>query len=164
VRAREDQDRSRDWSPCVNLHTRVYTICGQIIWHNFGTLAASKRHQAARPRTTKSLCLQVVGCACWCEGWTFNPPVDGSTPSRPTILQQIQVVQSDDGLCPWPSAQFWPLICCSCSSSTDFGNCTSRIKRDPSMSSWFLARMGEAWLGAGSRQTRRAATYSPCDR
>jgi|SRR5580658_5278037 hypothetical protein len=36
----------------------------------FGTflaLAASKRHQAARPRTSKSLCPHVVGRACWMD-------------------------------------------------------------------------------------------------
>jgi hypothetical protein len=52
------------------------------LWHTIGTLAASKRHQAARPRTTKSLWLQGVGCVCWCNAWTFNPLVDGSIPSR----------------------------------------------------------------------------------
>src|ERR1700730_18749921 len=53
------------------------------LWHTIGTLAAPKCHQAPRLRTTKSLCLHVVGCACWCDAWTFNPLVDGSIPSRP---------------------------------------------------------------------------------
>src|ERR1700686_1208676 len=41
----------------------------------FGTLAAPKCPQAPRLRTTKSLCLHVVGCACWCDAWTSNPLV-----------------------------------------------------------------------------------------
>lgn len=65
-------------------------------WHTIGTLAASKRHQTARPRTIKSLCLQVVGCACWCDGWTFNPLgiARDATPGSGRQLRRIATVRS----------------------------------------------------------------------
>src|SRR5271170_8090517 len=69
---------------------------GLFIWHNFGTLTASKRHQTARPCITKSLCLQVVGCACWCAARTFKPLVDGSIP-----LVGFEVREARSEL-PWP--------------------------------------------------------------
>jgi hypothetical protein len=48
------------------------------------------------PRTTKSLCLQVVGCACWWDAWTFNPPVvaRGTTPASGRQLRRIATARS----------------------------------------------------------------------
>ena len=59
------------------------------LWHKFGTLAASKRHQVALLGARKCLSDQVSSCGKSWPGWTFNPLVDGALVMRPVIVMAI---------------------------------------------------------------------------
>ena len=73
------------WNCQHHCRARLYRPA---LWHTIGALAAPKCHQAPRLRTTKSLCLHVVGRACWCDAWTFNPLVGQRQPFAPPSLSR----------------------------------------------------------------------------
>jgi hypothetical protein len=78
---------------CLRPPLWLLSFPGEGSWHTNGTLAAPKPHHVARGRATKSLCLQVVGGACWCTVRTFNPLVVGSIPTTPYKLLVNQCVE-----------------------------------------------------------------------
>jgi len=57
----------------------------QILWHNFGTLAATNRHKLPRRRTRKPLSNPDSFGAEWGRRSALNLLVVGSIPTRPTI-------------------------------------------------------------------------------
>jgi hypothetical protein len=78
-----ERDLSQPWIALAG--PRPYLYIG-FPWHSYGTPAASRPHQVARLPLRKWLSQQV---ACGVEqriNWAFNPLVDGSIPSRPTLI------------------------------------------------------------------------------
>jgi len=85
-RVRADAAQERDaLATRRKTHTRINRNSDSVRWHSCGTLPAAKSHQLLQGDPSKSLSLRVsTGVSLW-RLWTFNPPVDGSIPSRPTL-------------------------------------------------------------------------------